>query len=48
MALLLADRHRYPEAIRMLDELAKTNAEIRLPAMGQTADWLIKSGDWGG
>ena len=46
MALLLADRHRYPEAIRMLDELAKTNAEIRLPAMGQTADWLIKSGDW--
>ena len=46
MALLLADRHRYPEAIRMLDELAKTNEEIRLPAMGQTADWLIKSGDW--
>ena len=46
MALLLADRHRYPEAIRMLDELAKANQEIRLPAMGQTAEWLIKSGKW--
>lgn len=46
MSLLLADRHRYPEAIRMLDQLSGKDTTIRLPAMGQTAEWLIKSGDW--
>ena len=46
MALVLADRHRYPEAIRLLEKLSETDSSIKLPAMGQTADWLIKSGKW--
>ncbi|MDB4810210.1 tetratricopeptide repeat protein [bacterium] len=46
MALILADRQRFPEAIRMLDVLAEKNPSVKLPAMGQTADWMIKAGLW--
>lgn len=46
MASVLAERHRFPEAIAMLDDVAKTTPQARLPAMGQTADWLVRFGNW--
>ncbi len=46
MATVLAERHRFPEAIEMLEEVAATVPEARLPAMGQTADWLVRFGQW--
>lgn len=46
MALLLADRHRFPEAIKMLDELAEKVPATRLPVLGQTAEWMVKFGWW--
>ena len=46
MALVLGDRQRFPEAIEMLDGVAKSTPEARLPALGQTADWLVRHGDW--
>tara|TARA_R110002073_G_scaffold176633_3_gene334339 strand:- start:8418 stop:9767 length:1350 start_codon:yes stop_codon:yes gene_type:complete len=46
MALVLGEEHRYPEAIMMLDELAEAVPETQLPALGQTAEWLVQSGDW--
>jgi tetratricopeptide (TPR) repeat protein len=46
MAMVLAERHRFPEAIEMLEEVAATTPEARLPAMGQTADWLVRFGQW--
>lgn len=46
MALVLGNEHRYPEAIMMLDALAQTVPETQLPALGQTAEWLVQSGDW--
>lgn len=47
MALVLGERQRFPEAIRMLDQLSNSSAEVRLPALGQTAEWLIQFGRWG-
>lgn len=46
MAMVLAERQRFPEAIGMLDELAETTPDARLPALGQTADWLVRYGRW--
>lgn len=46
MATVLADRNRFPEAIEMLDAVAKTTPQARLPALGQTADWLVRYGKW--
>lgn len=46
MATVLAERHRFPEAIEMLEEVAATVPEARMPAMGQTADWLVRFGQW--
>jgi tetratricopeptide (TPR) repeat protein len=46
MAMVLAQRHRFPEAIEMLEEVAETTPQARLPAMGQTADWLVRYGNW--
>ena len=45
-AMILGKRNRFPEAIRMLDQLAVTTPEVRLPALGQTADWLVRYGQW--
>lgn len=46
MALVLGAEHRYPEAVMMLDELAEAVPETQLPALGQTAEWLVQLGDW--
>ncbi|MFK8114391.1 MAG: tetratricopeptide repeat protein [Rubripirellula sp.] len=46
MARMLGERHRFPEAIQMLDELAQTTPATRLPATGQTADWMVRFGRW--
>ncbi len=45
-ALVLGDRHRFHEAIEMLDELAARMPATRLPAMGQTAEWLVLAGNY--
>ncbi len=46
MAMILGERNRFPESIQMLDDLAATTPDARLPAMGQTADWLVRYGKW--
>ena len=46
MARVLAERNRFPEAIRMLDNLAAEVPDVRLPAMGQTAQWHVLQGRW--
>ncbi len=46
MARVLAERNRFPEAIKMLDELAEAVPEARLPVLGQTADWSVFQGQW--
>ncbi|WP_197454363.1 tetratricopeptide repeat protein [Stieleria varia] len=46
MAMVLGKRNRFPEAIKMLDELAETTPSLRLPVMGQTAEWMVQSGQW--
>ncbi|WP_145389601.1 tetratricopeptide repeat protein [Stieleria neptunia] len=46
MAMVLGNRKRYPEAIAMLDELATTTAEVRLPVLGQTAEWMVRFGQY--
>ncbi len=46
MAMILGKRNRFPEAIQMLDELAERTPAARLPAMGQTADWMVRFGQW--
>lgn len=46
MAIVLGEERRYHEAVRMLDRLSQKVAETRLPALGQTADWLVKQGEW--
>jgi hypothetical protein len=48
MARVLGSRQRFPEAIRMLDRLAESTPETRLPALGQTAEWMVLHGDWVG
>lgn len=46
MARVLAQRHRFHEAVKILDDLAKAVPETRLPALGQTAEWLVEQGEW--
>ena len=46
MARVLADRRRFHEATRMLDKAAQLDPAARLPALGQTAQWLVQQGDW--
>jgi len=45
-ARVLAERNRFAEAIKMLDDLAETVPEARLPALGQTAEWSVFQGEW--
>ena len=44
-ALVLGDRYRFHEAIKMLDDLAARAPATRLPALGQTAEWLVLAGE---
>ena len=46
MAMVLAERHRFAEAIEMLEGVAETTPQARLPALGHTADWLVRYGRW--
>jgi tetratricopeptide (TPR) repeat protein len=46
MAIILGEERRYYEAVRMLDRLSEESSDARLPALGQTAEWLVKQGDW--
>ena len=43
-AMVLGDRHRYAEAIQLLQELSAREPTTRLPALGQTAEWMVESG----
>ena len=45
-ANLLANRNRFPEAIKLLDDLAAERADARLPALGLTAEWMVMHGQW--
>ena len=44
LAMVLGDRHRYAEAIQMLQELSVREPTTLLPALGQTAEWMVESG----
>ena len=46
MARVLGRRNRFPEAIQMLDKLALTTPDARLPVLGQTAQWMVQFGMW--
>jgi tetratricopeptide (TPR) repeat protein len=46
MALLLGERNRFPEAIKLLDDLAEQVPSGKLPMLGQTAEWMVKFGQW--
>jgi tetratricopeptide (TPR) repeat protein len=46
MARVLGRRNRFPEAIQMLDKLALTAPDARLPVLGQTAQWMVQFGMW--
>lgn len=46
MAMVLGNRKRFPEAIKMLDELATTTPDVRLPVLGQTAEWMVRFGQY--
>ena len=46
MARLLGERRRFHEAIDMLDQLSKDHPNMRLPILGQTAEWMVKAGLW--
>ena len=46
-AMVLGDRHRYAEAIQLLQELSAREPSTRLPALGQTAEWMVESGRYG-
>ena len=41
----LAARRRFHEAVRTLDRLAAAHPETWLPAIGQTAEWLVEMGE---
>jgi tetratricopeptide (TPR) repeat protein len=43
-AMVLGDRHRYAEAIQLLQDLSQREPKTRLPALGQTAEWMVESG----
>ncbi|MCO8122294.1 tetratricopeptide repeat protein [Stieleria sp. TO1_6] len=46
LARVLAERNRFAEAVKLLDDLAETVPDARLPVLGQTAEWLTFQGQW--
>ncbi|WP_161604716.1 tetratricopeptide repeat protein [Roseiconus nitratireducens] len=46
MARVLGQRQRYPEAVRLLDRVVLLDPSARLPALGQSAQWLVRQGEW--
>ncbi|MCR9211648.1 MAG: tetratricopeptide repeat protein [bacterium] len=46
MARVLGERHRFEEAIAILDSVALRDPQARLPTLGQTAQWMVLKGDW--
>lgn len=42
--LVLGSRKRFHEAIRILDDVATVMPAAKLPALGQTAEWMVKFG----
>ncbi len=44
LARCLAARQRFHEAVHVLDRLAADHPETSLPAMGQSAEWLVEMG----
>ncbi|MDA9857969.1 tetratricopeptide repeat protein [Rubripirellula sp.] len=45
-AMILAERHRFHEAIQILDELAEKVPQSKLPVLGQTAEWMVEAGQF--
>ena len=45
-AHILAEQNRFPEAVKMLDDLAITAPATRFQALGQTAEWRELEGKW--
>ena len=45
-ARVLAERNRFAEAVKILDDLSGRDPGIRLPVLGQTAEWLTFDGRW--
>lgn len=46
MARVLAQRNRFGQAVKTLDDLAARLPATRLPSLGQTAEWLVGQGRW--
>ena len=46
MAMILSQRNRFREAVMMLDAMARSIPSTRGTVLGQTADWLVESGQW--
>lgn len=46
MARVLAEKRRFRQAVKMLDDLALQFPDTRLAVLGQTAEWLVFQGDW--
>lgn len=46
MGRLLAEQNRFWEAIRLLDKFSQRVPPSRLPVLGQTAEWMVLSGQW--
>jgi len=46
MARVLAEKHRFRQAVKMLDDLAMEFPDAKLAVLGQTAEWLVFQGDW--
>lgn len=46
-AMVLGDRHRFYEAIKILDQFAAHTPAARLPALGRTAEWMAQAGRYG-
>ena len=44
MPMVLAERQRFAEAIKMLDDVAATTPQARLPEMGQKH--IVSTGNW--
>ena len=46
MARVLAEKRRFRQAVKMLDDLALEFPDTQLAVLGQTAEWLVFQGDW--
>ncbi len=46
MARVFAEKHRFRQAVKMLDDLAMEFPDAKLAVLGQTAEWLVFQGDW--